>query len=97
MNWEVPGFQIFSWIEQLDRTVYISVMTLIMQSLCDAITKGGKVQINHWGRIPLSPCVSMHAYCCASELKMKAGIHVLQANLDLNSSDSGLLHVQPMQ
>lgn len=47
----------------LGRTVYISVVTLIMQGLCDAISKRGKVQLNHLGRIPLPPCASMHACC----------------------------------
>lgn len=33
----------------LGRTVDRSVVTLIMQGLCDAISKRGKVQIYHWG------------------------------------------------
>lgn len=72
----------------LCRTVYISVATLIMQGLCDAISKRGKVQMNHWGRIPLPPCASMHACCCTSEPKMKAGIHVVEASLHLNRVDT---------
>lgn len=62
---------------QLDRTVYISVLTLIMQGLCDAISKRGKVQMIHWGRLPLPPCAAMHVCCCTSEARMKAGIHAV--------------------
>lgn len=44
--------------------------------------------MNHWGRLPLAPCASMHACCCTSEPKMKAGIHAVEASLHLNSVDT---------
>lgn len=76
--------------------MYISVVTLIMQGLCDAISKRGKVQINHWGRLPLPPLASMHACCRTSEPKMKAGIHAVEVSPHLNRVDTlTLSHVQP--
>ena len=42
----------------LGRIVDRHVVTLTMQALCDAISKTGKVQMNHWGesfRHPMSP------------------------------------------
>lgn len=68
----------------LGGTVYVNVATLIMQCFCDAISKRGKVQMNHWGRILLPPCASMHARCSTSEPKMETGTHGARANLYVN-------------
>lgn len=68
------GFQMFLVFKYsvgtLGRTVHVSVVTLIMQGLCDAISKTEEKFKWITGGHPLPPCMP-----AAREPKLKAGIH----------------------